>query len=45
MGLWRVGIKFIRKGLYRADKKDWTRTDIMGLWRAGIRNLNLYHEK
>ena len=35
-GLWVAGIKFLRKGLYRAVMKGRPRADINGLWMAGF---------
>ena len=40
MGLWRVGIKFLSKGLCRANLKGRPRAVIKGLWRAGINFLS-----
>ena len=33
-------IKFLCKGMYRADVKGWPRSDIMSLWRADIKFLS-----
>ncbi len=38
-GLWRANIKFLRKGLYRADMKGQPRADIKGRPRADIKGM------
>ncbi len=35
-GLWRAGINFLRKGLYRADMKGLPRDDGRASWRARV---------
>ncbi len=40
MGLWRAGIIFLSKGLYRSNLKGWPRANIRGLWWPGIKFLS-----